>query len=219
MEPFPASSHSSQFQASHGSAAPRTSAASQRYPVAEGSAVPHPVGPRAGRVPARLLNGTPISAQDARRIALNAGISPLLLGHHGSPLYLGRTVRFVTPAQRKVLLALYETCIVHGCHIPAHLCEIHHLGGGWKLGTPTDIDQLAPACGWHNRWIDHHPDHITQTTDTHGRTVIKIQPLWKSRRNAYATDPATARPAVAAAVAASLSRHQPTTGDRQPGAP
>ncbi|MGI8328387.1 DUF222 domain-containing protein [Actinomadura scrupuli] len=165
-------------------------------------------GDRARRVPARLLNGTPISPQDARRIALNAGISTLILGPTGAPLYLGRTVRFATPAQRKVLLALYETCIVHGCQIPAHLCEIHHLSGGWKLGTPTDIDQLAPACGWHNRWIDHHPDHITHTTDTHGRTILKIQPLWKTPRNTHHTPRPPQQPTTG-------DHQQPTTGDRQ----
>ncbi|MGI8331050.1 DUF222 domain-containing protein [Actinomadura scrupuli] len=136
-----------------------------------------------GRVPARLLDGTPISPHDARRIALNAGISGLVLGRHGLPLYLGRTVRFVTPAQRKPLLALYETCVVHGCHIPAHLCEVHHLGGGWKLGTPTDLDKLAPACGWHNRWIEEHGGRITETRDSRGRTVLKILPLWDTHRD------------------------------------
>ncbi|WP_433812411.1 DUF222 domain-containing protein [Actinomadura scrupuli] len=173
-----------------------------------------------GRVPARLLNGTPISPQDARRIALNAGISTLILGPTGAPLYLGRTVRFATPAQRKVLLALYETCIVHGCQIPAHLCEIHHLSGGWKLGTPTDIDQLAPACGWHNRWIDHHPDHITHTTDTHGRTILKIQPLWKTPRNTHHTPRPPQQPTTSDRQQATTSdRQQTTTGDHQPGAP
>jgi hypothetical protein len=129
-----------------------------------------------------LLNGTPISPEDARRIALNAGINGFILGRAGLPLYLGRTVRFVTPAQRKALLALYETCIVHGCPIPAHLCEIHHLDGGWKLGTPTDLNKLAPACGWHNRWIEEHADQVTQTHDNRGRAILKIRPPWNAHR-------------------------------------
>jgi hypothetical protein len=58
---------------------------------------------------------------------------------------------------------------------PAHLCEIHHLDGGWKLGTRTDIDKLVPACGWHNRWFEQNTDRITQTRDTQGRTVLTIQ--------------------------------------------
>lgn len=131
--------------------------------------------------PARLLDGTPISVMHARRIALSAGINALILGRGGLPLYLGRTVRFASAAQRKALLVLYETCCVVGCPIPAHLSEIHHLNGGWKLGTPTDIDQLAPVCGWHNRFIDDHPQRIAQRRDARGRVVIAIQSPWGVR--------------------------------------
>jgi hypothetical protein len=126
------------------------------------------------RTAARLLNGTPITARRARQLALTGGISALILGSRGRPLYRGREVRFATTAQRKTLLALFDTCVVQGCPIPAHLCEIHHLDGGWKLGVPTDIDRLAPACGWHNRWLEDHPDHVIQTRDTRGRVSITI---------------------------------------------
>jgi hypothetical protein len=151
-----------------------------------------------------LLDGTPISPQDARRLALNAGISALILGRDEIPLYLGRTTRFATSAQRRTLLAQYDTCCVTGCQIPAHLCEIHHLNGGWKLGTPTDINQLAPLCGWHNRWCETHEDQITQTRDSRGRTVLKIIAPWTDRRTTNDTD---------------LPRRQTNDDDRQSGAP
>jgi hypothetical protein len=143
------------------------------------------------RIPARLLDGTPISLEDARRIALNAGISALVLGREGIPIYLGRSARFATAAQRRVLLARYDTCCVTGCRIPARLCEVHHLNGGWKLGTPTDIDQLAPLCGWHNRWIETHRDQTVQTVDRQGRTVLKILQPRTTRRT---TEPTQRRP-------------------------
>jgi hypothetical protein len=123
---------------------------------------------------ARLLNGTAVSLAQARRIALTSGINLLLLGKNGHPLYLGRRVRFATPAQRRVLEALYATCAVVGCDIPAHLCEIHHLSGGWKFGTPTNIDQLVPACRFHNAWVEDHPNQITTTHDHTGRTQLII---------------------------------------------
>jgi hypothetical protein len=128
------------------------------------------------RTAARLPDGTPISPRRARQLALAGGINALILGARGHPLYLGHKVRFATKAQRKVLLARYDTCCVHGCPIPAHLCEIHHGDGGWKMGTPTDINCLAPACGWHNRWIEDHPDQIIQTRDPCGRITITIGP-------------------------------------------
>ncbi|NVI91411.1 DUF222 domain-containing protein [Actinomadura sp. BRA 177] len=91
-----------------------------------------------GTAPARLTDGTPIPAEQARRIALSAGVSPLLLGKGHLPLYLGRTERFATPAQRRVLEALNPTCVVHGCEVPGALCEIEHVGG-WALGSPTAL--------------------------------------------------------------------------------
>ena len=136
-----------------------------------------PTGTGPFRTAARLPDGTPISARRARQLALTGGISPLILSARGRPLYLGRTVRFANKAQRAVLLALYDSCCVHGCPIPAHLCEVHHADGGWKkMGTPTDIDRLAMACGWHNRWIEDHPGQSTQTRDQRGRISITIGP-------------------------------------------
>lgn len=42
----------------------------------------------------------PATTHRARTIALNAGVSTLLLGTDGIPIYLGRKVRFVTTGQR-----------------------------------------------------------------------------------------------------------------------
>ncbi|NEA25907.1 HNH endonuclease signature motif containing protein [Actinomadura bangladeshensis] len=128
-----------------------------------------------GTAPARLPDGTPIPAEQARRIALNAGVSPLLLGRGNLPLYLGRTERFATPAQRRVLETLYSTCAVHGCNVPGTLCEIDHVDG-WALGSPTDIDQLALTCGWHNRYKHSNPDSLKITKSPDGRYTYRLPP-------------------------------------------
>jgi hypothetical protein len=132
-------------------------------------------------LPGRLPDGTPIPAQRVRQIALNAGVSALVLGPGGHPLYLGRTARFASPRQRQVLEALYATCAVEGCDIPSHLTEIHHTDG-WKLGAPTDIDKLAPACGFHNAWIEDNPHRVQTTRDTDGRYLIRCLPPWDAHR-------------------------------------
>lgn len=107
--------------------------------------------------PARLTDGTPIPAPQARRIALSAGVSPLLLAGGHTPLYLGHKVRFATTAQRQVLETLYPTCAVQGCEVPGTLCEVDHING-WALGnSPTDIDKLALCCGWHKPLQTHQP--------------------------------------------------------------
>ncbi|MFE9107682.1 HNH endonuclease signature motif containing protein [Actinomadura geliboluensis] len=129
-----------------------------------------------GQGPARLTDGTPIPAAQARRIALAAGVSPLLLGQGNTPLYLGHRVRFATASQRQVLETLYSTCAVQGCEVPGTLCEVDHVNG-WALGhSPTDIDKLALTCGWHNRYKHSNPDrlHITKAQD--GRYTYRLHP-------------------------------------------
>ncbi|MFF0526670.1 DUF222 domain-containing protein [Actinomadura nitritigenes] len=129
-----------------------------------------------GNAPARLTDGTPIPAAQARRIALSAGVSPLLLGRGNTPLYLGYRERFASAAQRQVLETLYSSCAVRGCEVPGTLCEVDHVHG-WALGrSPTDIDQLALACGWHNRFKHSRPDQIQITKDQDGRYVYRLLP-------------------------------------------
>ncbi|MGI5324380.1 DUF222 domain-containing protein [Actinomadura nitritigenes] len=136
-----------------------------------------------GNAPARLVDGTPIPAEQARRIALSAGVAPLLLGKGNTPLYLGWRERFASPAQRQVLEALYPSCAVRGCEVPGTLCEVDHVHG-WALGrSPTDIDQLTLTCGWHNRFKHSRPDQIQISKDRDGRYVYRLLP------------PADARPA------------------------
>ncbi|MGP4025466.1 DUF222 domain-containing protein [Actinomadura sp. 3N407] len=143
-----------------------------------------------GQAPGRLTDGTPIPAVQARRIALSAGVSPLLLGRGHLPLYLGHRERFATSGQRRVLEALYPTCAVQGCEVPGTLCEVDHVHG-WALGnSPTDIDQLALTCGWHNRWKAGNPAQVTITKNLDGRYSYRVlppdgagltpQPVWPS---------------------------------------
>ncbi|WP_344906501.1 HNH endonuclease signature motif containing protein [Actinomadura meridiana] len=128
-----------------------------------------------GTAPARLTDGTPISAEQARRIALNAGVSPLLLGRGHVPLYLGHRTRFATPGQRQVLETLYPTCAVRGCEVPGALCEVDHVDG-WAIGGPTDIDQLALCCGWHNRFKHTNAEQVRIIRDATGRYVYRVLP-------------------------------------------
>ncbi|CNF32049.1 protein of uncharacterised function DUF222 [Mycobacterium tuberculosis] len=160
-----------------------------------------------GQAPARLTDGTPVPAEQARRIALTAGVSPLLLGRGNLPLYLGRKVRFATGAQRQVLEALYTTCAVEGCEVPGTLCEVDHVHG-WALGhSPTDIDQLALCCGWHNRWAHANPQQISITKSRAGRYVYRVLPPEDPR-------PAPGTPSASDLWAATSRRVQPRSHRR-----
>jgi Domain of unknown function (DUF222) len=155
-------------------------------------------------VPGRLIDGTPVPAERVRQLALSAGVSALILGPGGHPLYLGRTARFASPAQRRVLEALYGACVVDGCEIPSWMCEIHHTEG-WKLGAATDIDKLTVACGFHNQWIEDNPDRVQTTRDTRGRYRITLLPPWHARPGKGRTGGNTTS--------------RPDEGDRQPEGP
>jgi hypothetical protein len=75
-----------------------------------------------------------------------------------------------------VLETLYPSCAVRECEIPGTLCEVDHVNG-WALGhSPTDIDQLALTCGWHNRFKHTSPDQIQITKDQDGRYVYRLLP-------------------------------------------
>ncbi|GAA0594074.1 hypothetical protein GCM10009546_65430 [Actinomadura livida] len=142
-----------------------------------------------GTTPARLPDGTPIPAEQARRIALNAAITPLLLGRGHLPLYLGRSVRLATPAQRHVLEVLNPTCAVQGCEVPGTLCEVDHVTG-WALHDgPTDIDNLTLTCAFHNRYKAAHPDSVHITRGPDGRYTYRIQPANGPTTPPPATDP------------------------------
>ncbi|TYB41180.1 HNH endonuclease signature motif containing protein [Actinomadura chibensis] len=134
-----------------------------------------------GAAPARLADGTPIPAEHARRIALSAGVSPLLLGRGNHPLYLGRAVRFASAGQRQVLETLYATCAVQGCEVPGTLCEVDHVDG-WALGNgPTDIDRLALCCGWHNRFKHTNAEQIRVVRTEDGLYRYRVLPPPGSR--------------------------------------
>ncbi|MEU8799292.1 DUF222 domain-containing protein [Spirillospora sp. NPDC048819] len=129
-----------------------------------------------GQAPARLTDGTPIPAAQARRIALSAGVSPLLLGRGHLPLYLGYRERFASPGQRRVLETLYPTCAVQGCEVPGTLCEVDHVNG-WALGhSPTDIDRLTLACGWHNRFKHTNAEQVHIARNADGRYIYRVLP-------------------------------------------
>lgn len=129
-----------------------------------------------GQTPGRLTDGTPIPAEQVRRIALSAGVSPLILGRGHQPLYLGHRQRFATAGQRQALEVLYPTCAVQGCEVPGTLCEVDHVRG-WTLGrSPTDIDQLALCCGWHNRFKHTNAEQMHITQDSTGRHIYRVLP-------------------------------------------
>ena len=102
---------------------------------------------------AGLSTGTRISAGEARRLACNAGIIPVVLGGASRPLDVGRKKRFHDSAMRLAMGLRDQTCRAEGCDIPADWCEAHHLRP-WSKGGGTSVEDGVLYCGWH-----HHRAH------------------------------------------------------------
>lgn len=110
---------------------------------------------------------------DARRIALNAGVSRLIVGPASQPLDVGRSTRLVTPAIRRALEHRDRGCVVDHCDIPAHLCEADHIAG-WALGAGTSIHEMALCCPFHNRFKNRSPERVHITRHEDGRVTYYI---------------------------------------------
>jgi hypothetical protein len=107
---------------------------------------------RTGIGVATLDTGAEISAGEARRLACNAGILPLVLSGDSVPLDLGREKRLFSRHQAIALSARHDTWAAEDCERPFAWCELHHLIP-WGRGGPTDLDHAAPLCGHHHRKI------------------------------------------------------------------
>lgn len=118
-----------------------------------------------------------MTAAEARRLACNAALVPVVLGGRSEVLDLGRSRRLFSAAQRAAMTLRDRTCRAQGCSVPATWCEAHHLDP-WSRGGRTDIADGALLCAKHHHRI-HDPDFA------HGR-----QPgdgaIWFRRRLAAA---------------------------------
>ena len=74
--------------------------------------------------------------------------------HTGASLYLGRSKRLASAAQRIVLHARERGCTRPGCTAPGYWTQAHHAVTDWKDGGHTDIDDLTLACGPDHRMLD-----------------------------------------------------------------
>jgi hypothetical protein len=126
---------------------------------------------------ATLATGSRISADEALRLACEAGQMPMVMGGRPLPLHLGTSTRLFSKAQWVALSALHETCAAEGCLRPYSWCELHHLKP-WSHGGPTDLDNALPLCGHHHRRIhdEHYEHHRTPTGE------IAFRHRWPSRR-------------------------------------
>lgn len=105
-----------------------------------------------GAPSAELLWAGPITAEAARRIACDAGVSRMLMAGRGQVLDVGRTTRVVPTALRKALAVRDGGCRFPGCFRPPPFTDAHHIVS-WLDGGATALDNLVLLCRFHHRWV------------------------------------------------------------------
>ena len=113
---------------------------------------------------AGLCDGTRISAGEARRLACQAGIIPVVLGGASEPLDVGRRRRFHTRAQRIALAVRDGGCTATGCDRPASMTHAHH-DTPWSQGGHTAVADGRLLCQRHHT-LAHDPRYQAMTTPT-----------------------------------------------------
>lgn len=142
---------------------------------------PDTSAPRAGGVPATVVvtmtleqllgaesaatldSGDRLSGAEARRVACEAGIIPVVLGGAGAPLDVGRRRRFHTEPMRVAMILRDGGCTAEGCDWPPSMCHAHH-PDPWSRGGRTSLANGRLLC----------PRHHTLAHD--GRYQMKASP-------------------------------------------
>ena len=94
-------------------------------------------------VNARLADGTPIPVTELRELAVGANILPSIFNSKTQNLWLGRSRRTASEAQRIALTARDEHCI--GCQANPLWCRAHHIIW-WSHDGKTDFNNLLLVC-------------------------------------------------------------------------
>jgi hypothetical protein len=116
---------------------------------------------------ATLCDGTRISAAQARRLACEAGIIPMVLGGDSIPLDVGRERRLHDRYQRLAMAHRDEGCAAENCDRPPSWAEAHH-DWPWSEGGPTDTAHAKLYCGHHHHLV--HDDRYDKTRLPNGKT-------------------------------------------------
>ena len=94
---------------------------------------------------AELSNGTPLPISTIREMLPESDLVTVLLSDAGQPLYVGRTKRGATEAQRDALRAISNACYRPGCTRTVDESQAHHTQP-FAEGGLTDIDALGMVC-------------------------------------------------------------------------
>ncbi len=121
------------------------------------------------QAPAVLDTGDPITADQARKLACEAGIIPMVLGGKSKILDLGRRKRLYDRYQRIAIRHRDQHCTAQGCDWPAALCHVHH-NTPWSRGGKTNLADGRLLCPRHHSYA-HSPKYEMKTIPN-GRVIF-----------------------------------------------
>jgi Domain of unknown function (DUF222) len=121
-----------------------------------------------------LDTGGRLSAAEARRLACDSCVVPMVLGSDSMPLDVGRQQRLATAALRDALAQRDQGCAFPSCDRPPRYCHAHHITS-WLDGGETKLSNMCLLCehhhvivhrqGWHIRLDARgHPEFIPPKT-------------------------------------------------------
>jgi hypothetical protein len=92
----------------------------------------------------------PISVAEARRLACDARVIPVVLGTDGALLDVGRATRTIPPALKRAVRLRDGGCVAPGCEVThPRWTEVHHIHH-WTDGGSTALDNFATLCSNHH---------------------------------------------------------------------
>ncbi|MGH3943493.1 MAG: DUF222 domain-containing protein [Pseudonocardiaceae bacterium] len=106
-----------------------------------------------------LDTGGRISAAEARRLACDSCVVPMVLGSDSMPLDVGRQHRLATAALRDALGERDQGCAFPGCGRLPRYCHAHHIRS-WLDGGETKLSNMCLLCEYHHTIVHRQGWHI-----------------------------------------------------------
>ena len=134
---------------------------------------------------ATLDTGTRLSPGEARRLACELELLPVVLDGESHVLDVGRAKRHYDRHQRVALGHRDGGCTFPGCDRPPDWCDAHHGRDPWSHGGPTDVADGVLICPFHHRLL-HQGEWALRFADDGVPEYIpppRIDPTCTPRRN------------------------------------
>ena len=116
-----------------------------------------------------LDTGDRITAGQARKLACEAEILPIVLGGKSEILDIGRGSRYHLKYQRIALGVRDKHCTALGCDWPAAMCHARH-NIAWAKGGKTSVKDGRLLCPRHHSYV-HSPKYEMKTLPN-GRVIF-----------------------------------------------